>query len=148
MTPAREGVIAGCLLGLASGWNVGNVGAVASELADVYAVSLVVIGLFTTALFVSHTAIQIPGGRASDRFGAARAGMAALGLIAAGNLLALVTPEAWLLLLARAITGFGTGLAFIAGSAMVRQSGGSPFAQGLFGGIGLGAGGVAPPPLP
>jgi MFS family permease len=143
MTRAREGVITGCLLGLASGWNVGNVGAVASDLADAYAVSLVVIGLFTTALYVSHTMIQIPGGRASDRFGAARTGMAALGFIAVGNVLALIAPEAWLLLLARAVTGFGTGLTFIAGSALVRQSGGSPFAQGLFGGIGLGAGGLA-----
>jgi predicted MFS family arabinose efflux permease len=34
-------------------------------------------------------------------------------------------------------------LAFVAGSALVRVSGGSPFAQGMFGGVGLGAGGLA-----
>ena len=43
---------------------------------------------------------------------------------------------------ARAI-GVGTGLAFVSGSAYVRVQGGSPFAQGLFGGLGLAGGGLA-----
>jgi MFS family permease len=140
---SRRGVLAGCLLGLASGWNLGNVGAMASEMARVYGVSLAVVGLFTTALIVTHTAVQIPGGRASDRFGPARAGLAALVLIAAGSAIALTVAEPAVALLARAVTGLGTGLAFIAGSALVQRSGGSPFAQGLFGGIGLGSGGLA-----
>lgn len=140
MNPA---ILAGCAAGFATGWNVANVGAIASETAAAYGVSLAVVGLFTTALFVTHLAVQIPGGRASDRHGARRAGLAALGVIIAGDLLALIAPEPALAIGARAFTGIGTGLAFISGSAYVRASGGSPFAQGLFGGIGLAGGGVA-----
>ena len=44
---------------------------------------------------------------------------------------------------ARAIVGIGTGLAFVSGSALVRESGGSPLAQGVFGGISLAPAGVA-----
>jgi MFS transporter, NNP family, nitrate/nitrite transporter len=139
----RRAVVGGCALGLATGWNVSNVGAIASDVADAYGVSLAVIGVFTTALFVTHLAVQIPGGRASDRFGARRAGLAALVVIMAGDGLALIAPVAALAIGARALTGVGTGLAFISGSAYVRASGGSPFAQGLFGGIGLAGGGVA-----
>ena len=100
-------------------------------------------GLFTTALFVTHVAIQVPGGRASDRFGPARAGAVALACIVVGDLVALTTASAAVAIVARAITGIGTGLTFLAGSALVRESGGSPFAQGLFGGIGLGSAGLA-----
>lgn len=137
------GVIAGCALGFASGWNLGNVGAVVSDLARAYDVALSTVGLFTTALFLTHTAAQVPGGKLSDRFGAARAGLLALVLICLGDLVALSGPEPAVVIAARAVTGLGTGLAFIAGSALVRQSGGSPFAQGIFGGMGLASGGVA-----
>jgi MFS family permease len=139
----NRGVVAGCALGVASGWNFGNVGAIASELAGSYGVGLAAIGLLTTALVVTHLAIQIPGGRASDRFGPARAGAAALAVIGLGNAVALISPALALGIAGRAVAGVGTGVAFIAGSALVRESGGSPFAQGVFGGIGLGAGGVA-----
>ena len=37
----------------------------------------------------------------------------------------------------------GTGLAFISGSALVRESGGGPLAQGVFGGVSLAPGGLA-----
>jgi MFS family permease len=143
LTPARRGVIAGCAFGVASSWNVGNVGAVASDLARAYDVALVTVGLLTTALFVTHTAIQIPGGKAADRFGPARAGAAALLFIGAGDVIALVAPDPVLAVVARAVTGLGTGLGFVSGSALVRETGGSAFAQGLFGGIGLSAAGLA-----
>lgn len=139
----RRAVLGGCALGLATGWNVSNLGAIPSELADAYGVGLATVGLFTTALFATHLLMQIPGGRASDRFGARRAGFIGLLLIVVFNAVALATPEPALALGARALIGVGTGLAFISGSAYVRESGGSPFAQGLFGGVGLGGGGLA-----
>ena len=120
MTLLNRGVVAGCALGVAAGWNFGSVGAIASELSRSYGVTLTTIGLLTTALVVTHVAIQIPAGRASDRFGAARTGTVALVVIAAGNGLALAGPEPWLALSARAVVGLGTGLAFISGSALVR----------------------------
>ncbi len=139
----RRAVFGGCAAGLATGWNVANIGAIPSHLARTYGVGLAVVGLFTTALFVTHLAMQIPGGRAADRFGARRAALVGLAITVAFNGLALVAAEPALALVARALTGIGTGLAFVAGSAYVRESGGSPFAQGLFGGVGLAGGGVA-----
>jgi MFS family permease len=139
----RRGVVAGCALGATSGWNFGNLGGIASELADAYGVGLATVGLLTTAMVMTHLAIQIPGGKASDRFGPARAGALALVILSAGNALALAGPEAGLAVAARAIVGVGTGLAFISGSALVRESGGSPLAQGVFGGVSLAPGGLA-----
>jgi MFS family permease len=139
----RRGVVAGCLLGATSGWNFGNIGGIASELSRSYGVGLATIGLLTTAMVATHLAIQIPGGRASDRLGPARSGAAALVVLSTGNALALAAPEPGLAIAARAVVGVGTGLAFISGSALVRESGGSPLAQGVFGGISLAPGGIA-----
>ena len=139
----RRAVLGGCAAGLATGWNVANIGAIPSHLARSYGVGLAVVGLFTTALFVTHLAMQIPGGRAADRFGARRAALVGLAITVAFNAVALGAAEPVLAIVARGLTGIGTGLAFVAGSAYVRESGGSPFAQGLFGGVGLAGGGLA-----
>jgi len=138
-----RGVVAGCALGVTSGWNFGNLGGVVSELSRSYDVAFATIGLLTTALVVTHVAVQIPGGKASDRFGPARAGAAGLAVLCVGNTLALAGAEIGLGIAARAIVGLGTGLAFVSGSALVRESGGSPVAQGVFGGISLAPGGLA-----
>ena len=80
--PERRAVLGGCALGLATGWNVANTGAVAQPLASAYGVGLATVGLFTTALFVTHLALQIPAGKASDRFGPRRVGLLGLVVIA------------------------------------------------------------------
>jgi MFS family permease len=139
----RRALLGGCALGLATGWNITNTGAIATQLSHAYGVGLATIGLFTTALFTTHLIAQIPGGRASDRFGARRAGLLALAAIAVFSSLSMAAPVAWLAIVTRALTGFGTGVSFIAGSAYVRTVGGSPAAQGVFGGVGLAAGGFA-----
>jgi MFS family permease len=139
----RPGVVAGCALGVTSGWNFGNIGGVASELADAYGVGLASVGVLTTATVVTHVLVQVPGGKASDRFGPARTGILAVLVLCAGNALALAAPEPALGMAARALVGVGTGLAFISGTALVRESGGSPLAQGVFGGISLAPGGLA-----
>ena len=131
-------MIGGCALGFATGWNIANTGSVAGQLATAYGVGLAAIGLFTTALFVTHAGMQIPAGRSADRFGARRTGMLALTLIATFNLAALVAPDLALALVARLLIGVGTGLGFIAGSAYVRSNSGSAFAQGVYGGVALG----------
>ena len=139
----RVAIAAGVAFAFATGWNLANVGAVAEQLADAYGVALVVVGLFTTALFVVHGAMLIPGGMAADRFGARRSGLAAAAFVALGNSLLLLAPSAGLALAGRAFVGFGTGLAFIAGSDYVRAHGGSPLAQGLYGGAAVAGGGAA-----
>jgi MFS family permease len=73
-TPAgarNRGVVVACVVVLVSAWNITNIGAVASEVAHAYGVSLATVGLLTAALVLTHTAVQIPAGKASDRFGAA-----------------------------------------------------------------------------
>jgi MFS family permease len=135
--------VAGCLAGVAVGWNVTNVGAVATTTADSYGIALATVGLFTTALFLTHLAMQVPGGRLVDRLGARRVCTLGVVIVGCGCAISLIAPDPVLGIGARALTGVGTGLGFIAGTAYVRRVGGSPFAQGLYGGIGLGAGGLA-----
>lgn len=139
----RLAFLGACGLGLATGWNTANTGAVAERLAGSYGVGLAVVGLFTTALFLTHLLMQIPSGRASDRFGARRTGLAGLAVLAAANAVALAAPDAALALAARALCGVGTALSFVSGSAYVRETGGSPLAQGLYGGVGIAGGGLA-----
>ncbi len=136
-------VTAGSAVGFAAGWNIADVGAVADDLAAAYGVGLAVVGLFTTVLFLSHMLMQLPSGRLSDRFGAGRVCAAGLGVLALCNGVLLIAPDPSLALAARAVMGAGTALAFIGGSDYVRATGGSPFAQGLYGGVATAGGGVA-----
>ena len=140
MTRAVAGA---CGLAVATGWNVANTGAIAQALAAEYGVGLAAIGLLTTALFVVHLVVQIPGGRASDRFGPKRMGMLGLALLALCNGLALLAPSFALGVVMRSLMGIGTGLAFVAGADYVRAHGASASAQGLFGVPVLAGGGLA-----
>jgi MFS family permease len=126
-----------------AGWHVANTGAVAGALAEAYGTELPVVGFLTTALFLTHFAVQVPGGKLIDRFGARRLGLAALALIVLANALALAQPNLALALLARTLMGFGTGAAFVAGSDAVRAVDPSPTLQGIYGGISMAGGGLA-----
>ncbi len=142
-TAVRQGVVAACVISFAAGWTLTNIGAIPDETAAAYGVSLATVGLFTTALFITHTALQVPSGRACDRFGSRRIGMIGAAIMAAGAALALPAPDLVWGLAGRLLAGVGTASAFIAGSAYVRSIGGSAFAQGMYGGIGVAAAGVA-----
>ena len=74
-------------------------------------------GLFTTTLFVMHLALQIPGGKASDRFGPRCVGLRGLVLIAVFSAMSLIAHDTALTLVMRALTDIGIGLSFVAGSA-------------------------------
>ena len=130
-------------MGFAAGWNIADVGAIADELAASYGVGLAVVGLFTTVLFLTHMLMQLPAGRSSDRFGATRVCAAGLAVLIACNAVAAVAADPALALVARLAMGVGTALAFIGGSDYVRATGGSPFGQGLYGGLATAGGGVA-----
>jgi MFS family permease len=135
--------MAGCAISVAGGWNLANTGAVAETLAEAYSASLITIGAFTTALFVSHAAMQIPGGRVVDRMGPGAPAMMSLAVLFAANAVAMLAPVTWLGLSMRLVAGVGTALTFVAGTEFVRRFGGTTFDQGLFGGVGVGAGGAA-----
>jgi cyanate permease len=136
------GGLAGSIgLGVVVGWTMSNIGAVAPELAHDYRLSIASVGLLTTVVFVMHTAMQIPAGRVVDRLGPKRVGLLGLVLIGGLNALALITAEPWLAFATRTALGVGTGLAFMAGMEYSRQTSGSPFVLGIFGGsTGLGGG--------
>jgi MFS family permease len=128
---------------LPAGWNAANIGSVALGFSHAYGVSLLVIGLFTTALFVTHSAIQVPAGRLCDRFGARWVGTAGLVVIAAASAGALCWREAGFAIGMRPLTGVGTGLSFVAGSDYVRRTVGSAVAQGVYGAGSMAGGGLA-----
>jgi MFS family permease len=112
-------------------------------LADAYGVSLAVVGLFTTALFLTHFLGQVPAGRLIDRHGARRVGLGALAIVASANALALVAPRLEIVISARLLMGCGTAAGFLAGSDSIRRAGGSATLQGLYGGITLAGPGLA-----
>jgi MFS family permease len=146
--PAEQGVgrratAGGLAVGVASGWNLAALGPVATRESHAYGVGLATIGLFVTVQFVLHMAMQIPGGRAADRWGARRSTAVGLALLVLGNAVALPTASPALGFLGRAIVGLGTGLSFIGGSDYIRARGGSPTLQGLYGGSSVLAPGVA-----
>jgi fucose permease len=128
---------------VAVGWNITALGAIATRLSHAYGVGLATIGLFTTVQFVVHMFMQIPGGRAADRFGARRTALVGLAFMAAGNAIALPAAQPALGFVGRAVLGLGTGLAFVSGSDYIRARGGSPFLQGIYGGGSVLAPGLA-----
>jgi MFS family permease len=141
-------LIAGFAMAFTAGFNLSNVGAVADTASRAYGVGLTVIGLFTTALFLSHTAMQVPMGRLCDRFGARIVGACGLGVVAAASAAALGWREAWFAIAMRFVAGFGTAAAFVGGSDHVRSVSSSPTAQGLFGAVSMAGAGLAVALLP
>lgn len=141
---SRSAVAAGLVVGACLTWNITNVGAVADPLAAHYGVSMAAIGLLTTALFVTHFLVQLPAGRAADRFGARSVALVAVLAAVAGNgVLLLETTDFPLALLGRALVGVGSGAGFVAGLDLVRAAGGGPVLQGVYGAATMAGGGLA-----
>jgi MFS family permease len=135
--------IGGIAVGVAVGWNIAILGPIATRLAHDYGVGLTTIGLFVTVQFVVHMFMQVPGGRAADRYGARTSTLVGLGLILVGNGFSLVAPQPALAFLGRAVVGLGTGFALVGGSDYIRARGGSPLLQGVYGGGSVLAPGIA-----
>jgi fucose permease len=135
--------VGGLAVGIAVGWNIAALGAVATRLSDAYGVGLATVGLFTTVQFVVHMGMQVPGGHAADRWGARTSALVGLALIALGNAIALPAAVPALGFAGRAVVGLGTGFAFLGGSDYVRAQGGTPLVQGLYGGSSVLSPGIA-----
>jgi predicted MFS family arabinose efflux permease len=112
-------------------------------MAHAYSVHLAAVGILTSAVFLTHAAVQVPAGRAIDRYGARGVGIASLLAIAVGNIAALTFKDYWVALGARALMGLGTGAGFISGADYIRSAGGQAKLQGFYGGATLGATGLA-----
>src|SRR3954452_23151477 len=136
-------VLGGFALAFTPGFNVANVGAVADQVADAYGIGLAVVGLFTTGLFVTHAALQVPMGRLCDRFGARVVGGIGLVIVACASAAALGWKEAWFAIGMRLVAGIGTAASFVAGAEYTRATIGSAVAQGMYGAMSMAAGGLA-----
>lgn len=139
----ERAALASVALGIGVTWNMSSVGAVADPLADAYGVSLVVVGLFTGALVLTQFLVQIPAGRASDRIGARRVGLAAAVACLVGNLVSLLGPVVPLALAGRLVAGLGAGAGFVAGADLIRAAGLSAVWRGAFGASTMVGGGLA-----
>ncbi len=135
--------IGGFALAASAGWSLANVGAVADRTAAAYGVGLAVVGLFTTALVLTHAAMQIPAGRLCDRFGARVVGASGLVVILLASLAGLTVRQAWFALLARLVTGVGLAGAFVGGADYVRATLRSAVAQGFYGAVSMASAGLA-----
>ena len=139
LTSTTRAVIGGCALGFATGWNIANTGAVAEPARD---------GLRRRprdrrALHdraLRHPSVmQIPAGGRADRFGARRIGhRSALTLIAPSTALALIAPDLALAARGPAADRCRHRARVHRRERLRAEQGGSPFAQGLFGGVALG----------
>jgi MFS family permease len=141
--PERGAIVAGLTVGCFLTWNVSNVGAAADPLAEAYGVSLAVVGLLTTALFVTHLASQLPAGIWSDRVGPHRVALVACAAAAAGNALLLLDDSIALGVAGRLVVGIGSGAGFVAGLDLVRAGGGGAVLHGVYGGATMAGGGLA-----
>jgi MFS family permease len=135
--------LGGGALAFTAGFNVANVGAVADRVAASYGIGLAVVGLFTTGLFLTHAALQVPMGRLSDRLGARLVGAAGLAIVAAASAAALGWKEAWFAIGMRVVAGVGTAACFVSGAEYTRATIGSAVAQGVYGAVSMAAGGLA-----
>jgi MFS family permease len=95
----------GVAVGFAAGWNLAALGPVATRESHAYGVGLTTIGLFVTVQFVMHGAMQVPGGRAADRWGPRRSTAVGLAFLVLGNAVALPAATPALGFLGRAPSG-------------------------------------------
>lgn len=135
--------VAGIGIGIGVGWNIAVLGPIATQLSHVYGVGLAVVGAFVTVQFVMHMVMQIPGGRAADRWGARTSALTGMAIVMAGNAISLPAAHPGLAFLGRAVVGVGTGFAFVGGSDYIRTRGGGAVLQGLYGGGSVLAPGIA-----
>lgn len=134
-------------LALVAGWLVGNVGAVASPMADTYGVSLAFIGAVAAAV-ATHALMQVPAGRIVDRFGARTAAVGGLVILVAADAAGALAAEPALAVAARLVVGIGTALCFVSGSDLLRAGRAPALAQGLYGGAAMSGAGLALALLP
>lgn len=126
-------IVRTCIVAVGIGYNFALIGPVAISLREVFGVDFAAIGLLTTALLVSHAASQLPSAIPANRYGPLRMVRWAFVLVAAANLLSVVSPAFSVLLLSRLLVGIGTGPIFVGALDGTRRLGG-PLLAGIFGG--------------
>jgi nitrate/nitrite transporter NarK len=140
----RSALLSACAIAFAFSANYTNHAPLVSALVREFNFNRTLAGLLTTGIFVTHAAMQVPGGHLVDRLGSRRILTYALAWVAIGNFAIAFSTAYWQLLAWKLFTGIGTGTCFVAGARYIHEA--VPgvrrnFAQGLYGGsILLGSG--------
>ena len=79
-------------------------------------------GFLTTAIFLTHAAMQIPGGYLADKYGPKKILTIALLVVCLGNIGIAFSNSYYQLLIWKFLVGFGTGTSFVAGARYIFQS--------------------------
>jgi nitrate/nitrite transporter NarK len=142
--PRKLELACACAAGFAFSANYTNHAPLVPALSQTFGFSLALAGFLTTGIFLTHAAMQIPGGHLADRLGPRRVVTLALALVCLGNFAISFSAAYWQLLFWKIFVGFGTGTCFVAGARYVAAAfpgGRAHVAQGYYGGsILLGSG--------
>jgi nitrate/nitrite transporter NarK len=106
-------------LGFVFSANYTNHGPLIPTLVKQLEITFAMAGFLTTAIFLTHGALQIPGGALADKFGPKKLVNFALLLIAAGNFIIGFSNSYYAILALKFTIGIGTGVCFIAGARYV-----------------------------
>jgi NNP family nitrate/nitrite transporter-like MFS transporter len=106
-------------LGFVFSANYTNHGPLVPTLVKQLEITFAMAGFLTTAIFLTHGALQIPGGALADKFGAKKLVNFALLIITVGNFFIGISNSYYQILALKFIIGIGTGICFIAGARYV-----------------------------
>jgi DHA1 family inner membrane transport protein len=122
MKERRLELACACAAAFAFSSNYTNHAPLAPMLMKQFGFTLAMSGLLTTGIFLTHAAMQVPGGHLADRYGGRRVLALALAIVCVGNLgIAFATSYAALLFW-KVLAGFGTGTCFVAGARYLAQT--------------------------
>src|SRR5580704_12494825 len=105
-----------CGLGFAYSANYTNHAPMTAAFRGEFGITQADAGLLTTAVFLTHALMQVPGGRLADRLGPVPVVAAALAWVCAGSFAIAFAHAFWQLLFWKAFTGIGTGTCFAGGA--------------------------------
>jgi ACS family hexuronate transporter-like MFS transporter len=133
----RLGLTSACVIGFAYSANYTNHAPMIPALVAQFGFSLAAAGLLTTAIFLTHAGMQIPGGYLADRFGPKHVLSIALAVVCLGNITLGFAGSYSQLLFWKIFVGLGTGCCFVAGARYIATMFASSrlhLAQGFYGG--------------
>ena len=103
------------MLGIVFSANYTNHGPLISTLVKEWGITMATAGFLTTAIFLTHGLLQMPGGALADKFGAKNVGTFGLAIMTIFNIAAGFADSITYLLVCKFLTGIGTGCGFIGG---------------------------------
>jgi nitrate/nitrite transporter NarK len=136
-TDKRLELVCACAAAFAFSSNYTNHAPLAPLLMKQFGFTQALAGLLTTGIFLTHAAMQVPGGHLADRFSGRPVLAWALAIVCAGNIGIAYAGSYEALLFWKVFAGLGTGSCFVAGARYLAQA--MPTAQlgraqGFYGG--------------